>query len=432
MSSEVVLFWFRRDLRLHDNSALYEALNAGFPVLPIYIFDTNRFDSLEYNDPRLGLIYQRLEELNNALTNLGSGLLVLNGNPTEVIVKLTEQYHIKEVYANESYDPYGIRRDEEICSLLHDNNIQCTAVKDHVIFEKEDILTPFGKPLDEWERYKKEWQTRLNPNDCFWFPSEKYLKGFLKARWPWPTLNDLGYHKDKVKLTSYVGWCHTLKEDTWYPIFKKDPASFRLSTFLRYGMLSIRQVVNQALKNDDEILLNNLIQRDFFMQIMWHYPESSKQNYWPIYDDLKWRNKTDEYWAWCEGNTGYALVDAGMRELNTTGYMHKDLRMITATFLCKVLLIDWRWGEAYFAKKLLDYDCALNVGNWQWVLKSQCVQGEGCRVISFEKITATSNLDQSYIEKWVPEYSKDRELNPIVDFETAKKRCLDAHNQMLE
>jgi len=425
----ISIIWFRRDLRLEDNAALYYALKSPYPVLPIFIFDTTILDKLEdKTDKRVEFIHAALQDIQNELINLGSSLSIWHGKPTEIWAQIIDQYDVKEVYANHDYEPYARHRDRTVYELLKTHNIPFKTSKDQCIFEYKEILKNDGKPYTVFTPYSRKWKDAMNPYFLKSYPSEKYFNNFLKINTlESPTLEKLGFKK-----TGFTFPSKDLREDIVkkYTINRNFPAiesTSRLSVHLRFGTVSIRKLAQKAY-NLNETWLNELIWRDFYMMILWHFPHAASGAFKKDYDRIEWRNDPNEFNSWCNGKTGYPIVDAGMRELNETGFMHNRVRMVVASFLTKHLLIDWRWGEAYFAQKLLDFDLAANNGGWQWAAGSGCDAAPYFRIFNPTLQTEKFDKDLKYIKKWVPEFSDPfKYLKPIVNHEFARKRCLEVY-----
>jgi len=420
------IFWFRRDLRFNDNTGLLKALQNNNDVLPVFIFDTNILKELPVDDARVYFIYQRLKLLNDELLLHGSSLLVLKGDPLEVWEKLIQQFDPSHVYVNKDYEPYARERDLKVKKLLDANNIGFLQCKDQVIFEENEIVKDDGFPYHIFTPYKRKWLAKYKVTaevGLIQFAS------FSKRSSLFPSLKEIGFKTPIQKVLEF-----DLSRVDLYEAERNFPAkngSTHLGPHLRFGTVSIRQIIRQ-LKPGNEVFLNELIWREFFMQILYHYPKSSKECFKAKYERIVWRNNEREFRAWCDGKTGYPIVDAGMRELNTTGIMHNRVRMITASFLCKHLLIDWRWGEAYFAKKLLDYDMAQNIGNWQWSAGTGCDSAPYFRIFNPTEQVKKFDKQLQYIEKWVPEFQDLTYTAPIVDHKMARERCLKRYKEGLD
>jgi deoxyribodipyrimidine photo-lyase len=428
VTKEVTIFWLRRDLRLEDNAALYNALTKEGNVLPVFIFDSNILDKLEdKKDKRVEFIWQSLALIKKTLEDAGSSLLVVQGDP----IDFYKQVNPKAVYTNHDYEPYAIERDQKIKEILAQKNISFHSFKDQVIFERDEIVKDDGKPYTVFTPYSKKWKSKLSKENLQSFPSEKKLKE-LRATSPltMPTLQEIGFEEtgaafpERVVKQSIIQHYHEKRN------FPAIIGTTRLSVHLRFGTVSIRKLASIGLEKN-ETWLNELIWRDFYHMILWHFPNVVNHAFKPAYDNIEWRNNEDEYKAWCEGKTGYPIVDAGMRELNETGFMHNRVRMIVASFLTKHLLIDWRWGEAYFAKKLLDFDLAANNGGWQWAASSGCDAAPYFRVFNPALQTDKFDPEFQYIKKWVPEFNTPQYPKPIVEHTFARNRVLKTYKEAL-
>jgi len=426
------IFWLRRDLRLDDSAGLYYALKEGKNVLPLFIFDTDILDKLEdKTDRRVLFIHQELERLQTELKKLGSGLLVKVGTPLVVWKELLEQYKIENVYTNRDYEPYGINRDEEVRKLLKQNRISLFSYKDQVIFEMHEVMKDDGKPYTIFTPYSKKWKVKLTPFYFQSYPTLKYAKYFLK----WesqgvPSLDSLGFIKTEFSFPERLVSGEVIKKYTLQRNFPAVNGTSRLGIHLRFGTLSVRKLLAYALERN-ETFVNELIWRDFYHMILFHFPEVAQKAFKPAYNNIEWENDEIKFAAWCSGNTGYPLVDAGMRELNTTGYMHNRVRMVVASFLTKHLLIDWRWGEAYFAEKLLDFDLAANNGGWQWASGSGTDAAPYFRVFNPQLQLERFDPDLKYVKQWVPEYGTEAYAKPIVSHEVAREKVLTVYKAAL-
>ncbi|MEO6221517.1 MAG: deoxyribodipyrimidine photo-lyase [Ginsengibacter sp.] len=429
------IFWFRRDLRLDDNAGLYHALKAGLPVLPLFIFDTIILDKLaEKKDKRVEFIRDVLIDMQGQLEEIKSGLLVLYGTPERIFKQLLSKYKIGIVYTNHDYEPYAIKRDKGIKELLQEKNIEFKTFKDQVIFEKDEVLKDDGKPYTVYTPYSKKWRAILTDFYVKPYPCKRYFKNFLRhTPTTIPTLSSMGFVEKKQEIPGKEPSDETIKnynKTRDYPALKNGTS--RLGIHLRFGTVSIREEISKAGKLNNT-LLNELIWREFYMMILWHFPHvGDHKAFKQEYDNIKWRNNEEEFEKWCNGQTGFPIVDAGMRQLNETGFMHNRVRMITGSFLCKDLLIDWRWGEAYFAEKLLDYDLAANNGGWQWVAGSGCDAAPYFRIFNPELQTKKFDKDLKYIERWVPEFQEFTYPKPVVDHKEARERCLLAYKKALD
>lgn len=433
MKAKLNIFWFRRDLRWKDNRGLYEALQADYPVLCLFIFDKNILDDLEIKaDRRVTFIHKTLTHLKQHLEKNGSSLLVKYGKPLDIWKALSENYTIQKVYTNKDYEPYAIKRDREVEELLAKSEIDFESYKDHVIFEEEEILKNDGLPYTVYTPYSRKWKLRFKEEGIKTFSSHTRLNKLIKSK---PiemiTLEEMGFsylddYLPERKIKSSV-----IKK---YDETRDIPSilgTSRLGMHLRFGTLSIRKLVVLAEKQNEKFL-NELIWRDFYQMILWHFPHVVHSAFRSKYDHIPWRNNEKEFELWTEGKTGYPIVDAGMRELNETGYMHNRVRMIVASFLTKHLLIDWKWGEAYFAKHLIDFELASNNGGWQWAAGTGCDAAPYFRIFNPYIQTKKFDPDLLYIRKWVPELESHDYPPPIVDHKVARLRALDTYKAALE
>ena len=420
---KISIFWYRRDLRLEDNTGLFKALNENENILPIFIFDDSILDELPEDDARVNFIYESLSKINKQLNNHKASLQILKGQIDDVWEKLVTTYDIQKVYLNKDYEPYAIKRDQKIKEFLNSKGIEMKTFKDQVIFEEDEIVKADGKPYTVFTPYKRKWLekfTKVNLNLIANFDN------FYKKIIDFPTLNQLGLKNSSLKVKKY-----SLKNVSTYSETRNFPnldSTSYLSPHLRFGTISVRQIITE-LKNKSETFLSELIWREFFMQIIFHFPHVVTKNFRPKYDGIQWVNNKEDYDNWCQGKTGYPLVDAGMRQLNETGYMHNRVRMVTAGFLCKHLLIDWRYGEAYFAKKLLDYELSSNNGNWQWAAGTGCDAAPYFRI--FNPIEQLKKFDKTltYTKKWVKDFETLTYPKPIVDHKYARNRALEAYKK---
>lgn len=424
---KLIIFWFRRDLRIEDNKALSDALQRNIPVLPLFIFDSNIIDELETDDPRITFIYEQLERLSNVFKSFSSSIYVHRGVPEMVWTALLNEFDIEAVYANEDYEPYGIQRDAKIKELLEEKHVDFHLRKDHVIFAKGEVLKPDNSPYTIYTPYRNRW---LNQFEASLHLEQNPIntKAFYKCQIEFPQIETVGFVKSTIKVQPYsLTGLNDYKINRDYPA--KDRTSY-LSPHLRFGTVSIRQIFKQSLENQQFIY--ELIWREFFMQILYHFPQVVCANFKPKYDSVAWRNKQSEFEKWKNGTTGYPIVDAGMRQLNATGYMHNRVRMITASFLCKHLLIDWRWGETYFASKLLDYELASNNGNWQWVAGTGCDAAPYFRVFNPTEQVKKFDTELSYIRKWVTELDTLEYPPPMVDHKLARERAIETYKKGIQ
>lgn len=439
MKPAVNLFWFRRDLRLEDNAGLFRALKDGHPVVPVFIFDRNILDELvtdgnpeDRKDRRLTFIHQALTKLGKQLEAGGSAIDVRYGFPEEVFRQLLQDYPVQKVFANHDYEPYAARRDAAVRSLLTKAEVSFHTFKDQVITDKSEVVKDDGKPYTVFTPYSRKWKAIVNPDWLAAHPSEKHKANFFRQQ-PRriPSLPSMGFEQAAGPFPSPEWEPGLIRDYTRQRDFPAVQGTSRLSVHLRFGTISIRELAREAGKLNEQFL-NELIWREFYQMILWHFPQVVGHAFKPAYDHIRWRNHEHEFEAWCMGQTGYPIVDAGMRELNETGFMHNRVRMITASFLTKHLLVDWRWGEAYFAKKLLDYDLAANNGGWQWAAGCGCDAAPYFRI--FNPYLQTKKFDPhlQYIRKWVPEFESLTYPPPIVEHERARQRCLETYNKALK
>jgi deoxyribodipyrimidine photo-lyase len=432
----VSLFWFRRDLRLEDNTGLYHALKSGHPVLPFFLFDRNILDLLENKtDRRVEFIYNTLLELQEKLRQLGSALEIIYGHPAEAFQHLLSGYDVAAVYTNTDYEPYATQRDQEIRELLVPKQIPFHSYKDQVIFEKAEVVKDDSSPYTIFTPYSRKWRSLLNDFYLKSYPVRKYHHNFYQRERetiPNPTLTSMGFTPagEPFPTSAIKGeLLKKYKDERDYPGIR---GTSRLGLHLRFGTVSIRTLARKATETSDTYL-NELIWRDFYQMILWHFPEVGKgRAFKPVYDNIKWRNNEKEFEKWCAGATGYPIVDAGMRELNNTGFMHNRVRMVVASFLAKHLLIDWRWGEAYFAEKLLDFDLAANNGGWQWAAGSGCDAAPYFRVFNPTLQAKKFDPDGSYVRRWIPEWEELTYPPPMVEHEMARKRALEAYSKAVK
>jgi len=440
MTYNYCIHWFRRDLRLEDNAALYYALKSGLPVLPVFIFDTNILEELKEkgdkltDDKRVAFIYEEIERLKKELNDLGSDLIVYYGKPVDIWKQIIKEYDVKKVFTNHDYEPYANERDAQLKTFLHTNDIDFQTYKDQVIFEKEEVVKDDGKPYLVYTPYSKKWKAVLNDFYLKPYPNKKYFKNFHQTAKisSLISLKEMGFVKEQSfqypKRIVDNNTIHHYIETRDIPSIR---GTSRISLHLRFGTISIRYLVRQAIDAKGEKYLNELIWRDFYMMILHHFPKVIIHAFNEKYDKIQWRNNEAEFEAWCNGKTGYPIVDAGMRELNATGFMHNRVRMIVASFLTKHLLIDWRWGEAYFAKKLLDYELSSNNGGWQWAAGTGVDAAPYFRVFNPTLQTQKFDKELKYIRTWIPELDTLDYPTPIVEHTFARERCLKAYKAAL-
>lgn len=418
------IFWFRRDLRLDDNVGLFHALNSDEDVLPIFIFDESILSQLPKNDARVTFIHQQLEKIQLQLQTNGKSLAVFHGKPIAIFEKIISENTITTVYTNHDYEPYARKRDLELFQLLKIKKVEFKTCKDQVIFEKNEVTKDDGLPYVVYTPYSNKWKKIFYETKLIYCNSESLLDKITLHSYPFLHLSDIKFETSSIKISAY-DISTTLIDN--YEATRNFPALNKtsyLGIYLRFGVVSIRKMVSKAIESKNETFLKELIWREFFMQILWHFPHTANSSFRPKYDAVQWENNEDLFQKWCDGKTGYPFVDAGMRELNTTGHMHNRVRMIVASFLCKHLLIDWRWGETYFAIKLLDYEQSSNVGNWQWAAGSGVDAAPYFRIFNPSEQIKKFDKDLVYIKKWIPELETLDYPKPIVDHKEAREKCL--------
>ena len=425
------IFWFRRDLRLEDNHGLFEVLKNYKNVLPIFIFDPEILDKLPKDDARVNFIYEQLKDLNDSL-DTNQKINTYYDRPEQVFNQLVSKFPIEAVYTNHDYEPYAIVRDKAVSDLLNLKSIAYKSFKDQVVFERNEVTKDDGLPYKVYTPYSKKWLSAFNEKCIDAYPSENLLNHLSKMDCNrWVSLEAMGFSSSKLKIAPFkmdTQLIHLYEEKRNTPSVA---GTSRLGPHLRFGTVSIRKVVKKALKSSNITFLKELIWREFFMQILWHFPHTVTKSFKPQYEAIQWRNNKEEFEKWCQGETGYPLVDAGMRELNQTGFMHNRVRMLVGSFLCKHLLIDWRWGEAYFAQKLHDFELSSNVSNWQWVAGCGVDAAPYFRIFNPTTQITKFDKDHHYIKKWVPEYQEFNYAKPIVDHKFARERCLETYKSAL-
>lgn len=430
ITQSLTLFWFRRDFRFSDNHGFFKALKNSEPVLPVFIFDSNILSELKNKkDKRVSFIYEVLAELDKKFRTYGSSLLVLHDEPLKAIKYLCQKFSIKQVFTNTDYEPYALNRDKEIADWLETRNIPFLSFKDQVIFEKNEVLKGDGTPYTVFTPYSKVWKQKLAKKRIEHYPSENLLSRLFKTdEFNFPSLAEIGFEKVTVPTVMTL----PDKEVILHYDETRNIPSLRgtsgMSVQLRFGTVSIRELVKLAALNEQ--WLNELIWREFFMMILFHFPQVVTHSFKPKYEGIEWINNPKDFGLWCEGKTGYPLVDAGMRELNETGLMHNRVRMVTASFLTKHLLTDWRWGEAYFAEKLLDYELSSNNGNWQWAAGCGCDAAPYFRVFNPYEQMRKFDPEMQYIKKWIQDFSPDY-LPPVIDHDFARKRAITVYKKAL-
>ncbi len=426
------IFWHRRDLRLHDNAGLFKALKSGDKIQPIFIFDTTILSRLNVSDQRVLFIHQEIKKLKEKYAEYGSDLKVFHGNPIELIPLIADNLNANAVYTNRDYEPYALKRDKTLFELLKAQNCELIGAKDHVIFEKNEVLKADGLPYTVFTPYSRKWKEQLNYFYLKSYPVEKYCENLIHcAIDPLMTLENIGFNSRQfVEFPSIEIPIPTIEIYNTSRDIPSILGTSRLSLHLRFGTISIRELARVA-QAKNETYLNELIWRDFYQMIIFHFPHSATDSFKKQYDRIQWERNEKHFKAWCEGKTGYPLVDAGMRELNATGFMHNRVRMVVASFLTKHLLLDWRLGEAYFAEKLLDFELASNTGGWQWAAGCGCDAAPYFRVFNPTSQQEKFDKDFNYIKKWVPEYGTSDYPNPIIDHKFARERVLARYKEAL-
>ena len=424
----MTIFWFRRDLRLLDNTGLNLALLKSNDVQPIFIFDKDILDELPSDDPRVNFLYDELQKINKELVSYNSSLKIYHGNPLEVFKQLSKENPELKVYTNRDYEPYAIARDEEINNFLSESGSGLISCKDQVIYEKNEVVKNDGLPYTVFTPFKNKWLAKFK-EEGLRIQSELKSENFNKSNYEFPSMEELGFKKSSIKVPPFsLDKVYKYEETRNFPSLD---STSKIGPHLRFGTVSIREIISKV-KDLNDTYLSELVWREFFMQILWHFPKVVHENFRPKYNFIKWRNNEEEFEKWCKGETGYPLVDAGMRELNQTGFMHNRVRMVTAGFLCKHLLIDWRWGEAYFAKKLLDYELSSNNGNWQWSAGTGCDAAPYFRVFNPSEQIKKFDKQNTYINKWVEDLNEFSYPDPVVEHAFARNRAIASYKEGLE
>jgi deoxyribodipyrimidine photo-lyase len=428
MDNKITIFWFRRDLRLEDNVGFFHALKNE-NVLPIFIFDSEILSQLPVNDHRVGFIHELLTKMQEKLASKGKSLAIFHGKPIDVFKKLISENKIESVYTNHDYEPYARKRDKELNQVFMENNIVFKTCKDQVIFEKSEVVKDDGSPYVVYTPYSRKWKENFNKIKLQHYDSENFLDKITNHHYAFLSLKDINFEISPIKIVPFdvsEGLINKYEETRNFPAIA---GTSMLGAYLRFGAVSIRKMIGEAIKSKNETFFKELIWREFFMQILWHYPHTINKSFREKYDGIVWDNNEALFKQWCEGKTGYPFVDAGMRELNATGHMHNRVRMIVASFLCKHLLIDWRWGETYFAQKLFDYEQSSNVGNWQWAAGSGVDAAPYFRIFNPSEQIKKFDKDLKYIKKWIPELETTRYPKPIVDHKEAREKCLKVYKE---
>lgn len=428
----ISVYWFRRDLRIRDNHGLYKALQSGEKILPLFIFDSNILRALPKNDARVSFIYSQIQQLKQAFQKHGSDIKVCYGTPNEIFHHLFQEYNIKNIYTNHDYEPYAVERDIKIRELTEKNKGKFFSYKDQVLFEKNEILKKDKTPYTIFTPYSKIWKIHAEAEGVPCYKSEEYLHNLmpLSKYLPFPSLEKIGFKKSTLSFPSLNYDLNIIKTYDYTRDIPGICGTSRLGLHIRFGTISIREVIREGFLYN-ETFVNELIWREFFMQILWHFPSVVKKCFREKYEHIEWENNNEDFERWKKGETGYPLVDAGMRELNSTGFMHNRIRMLTASFLCKHLLIDWKWGESYFSQKLLDFDLSSNNGGWQWSAGTGCDASPYFRIFNPESQMKKFDPDLIYIKKWVPELESLEYPSPIIEHKTARERALQRYKKAL-
>lgn len=431
MKDNLVIFWFRRDLRLKDNAGLFHALNENDKVLPIFIYDKNTLDKLNKSDHRVDFIEYSLKKLNDLLKKNNKSISIYYGKPVKVFSELIKKYNVTKVYSNKDYTPYSIKRDKKVEELLKVNNIDFNSYKDHVLFEKYEVVKDDNTPYKVYTPFSRKWLIKMSENKIDFFNSEKYIHKFFNEKRGFLSLKEIGFEKSVLSPLNLNLSSDTINNYEKTRNFPYVNGTSKIGLHLRFGTISTREMIVKAEVSKNKTFLKELVWREFFQQILFHYPHTINKSFKPKYDRIEWLNNENQFKKWCSGQTGYPLVDAGMRELNQTGFMHNRVRMLVGSFLCKHLLIDWRWGEAYFAKKLYDYETASNVGNWQWVAGCGVDASPYFRIFNPHEQIKKFDKNLIYTKKWVPEVESNQYVEPIVIHKDARERCLLTYKKAL-
>ncbi len=425
---EIAVFWFRRDLRIDDNLGLYQALKSGFKVLPVYIFDPEIWSRYTDVDNRqLHFIRNAVYQLKQELIDLNSDLLVFEDLPPVVFQNLINEYNVKMVFANEEFDPFSIQRDRKISEFLNSNGITLNLFTDHLIHKPGVILKPDRSPYTIFTPFSKQWKLALKDQNLVPFPVTSLISNLYTPK----KVSNFKKLKTQQTILSPINREIPTEIIQTYDATRDFPAihngTSQLGVHLRFGTISIRKLVSIALQLNIQFL-NELIWREFFMHILFHFPYVIDGAFKSKYNNIHWQNNELEFENWCLGNTGVPIVDAGMRQLIQTGFMHNRVRMIVASYLVKHLLIDWRWGEAYFAQKLIDYELSANNGNWQWVAGTGCDAAPYFRI--FNPFRQQERFDPTFefVKLWVPEYqTEEYKKRFVTDLKKAAERCINVY-----
>jgi deoxyribodipyrimidine photo-lyase len=424
---EINIIWFRRDLRLFDNHALSQIIHdKGKNIYPIFIFDTEITSKLPKNDPRLNFIYDLLNEMQNTFKAFDTNLNISKGKPLDIFTKLSEKFTIRSIYCNEDYESYGMERDQLISNFAIQKGIEFKSFQDHLIKKPGSVVKKDGSPYQIYTPFKKQYLKSLSKFELLEHPVELEKGQFYSQESTFPSLNDIDLEESRIKVPSINNDLDDYEENRNFPGLDK---TSKLGAHLRFGSISIRQLFKAHQEND--VFISELIWREFFIHILFFFPDSANHCFKSKYEAVLWNNNQDDFKKWCNGLTGFPMVDAGMRELNTTGFMHNRVRMIVASFLCKHLLIDWRWGERYFAEKLFDFELASNVGNWQWAAGTGCDAAPYFRVFNPSSQHQKFDPSSDYVNKWVPEWN-DLNYRPMINHDFARKRAINTYKNALQ
>ena len=423
--NKATIFWFRRDLRLHDNVGLFHALSKSKNVYPIFIFDKDITKNLNKDDYRLNFIKEQIKLMNEKLKKYECSINIFYGKPLDVFKNIISKTEVEKIVFNKDYEPYAIKRDDAIKELVTKNNIEFIGYKDHVIFEENEVVKDNGDPYVVYTPYSRKWINKLNDKEIISYHSDEYLSN-LKSFNKTLKIDEVPFSSNltPLELNFNEDVIENYERDRNFPAIN---ATSKLGVHLRFGTKSVRELVLRSNSSENKTFLKELIWREFFIQILWHFPHTVNKCFKEKYEKVEWINDNESFIKWCQGNTGYPIVDAGMRELNSTGFMHNRVRMITASFLCKHLLIDWRKGEKYFASKLFDYEQASNVGNWQWVAGCGVDAAPYFRIFNPTEQLKKFDKQKDYVRKWVPEFDSESYVDPIIDHKYARERCLNAY-----
>lgn len=421
---ETVIFWFRRDLRLEDNAGLWHALKSGYKVIPVFIYDKNILQRFEYNDPRMHFLGKTLEQLDSGLRKVKSSLVTVHGIPVEVFKSLIANYSIRGLYFNRDYEPESLKRDEEVKKLFDFFGIPVFSYRDQVIFEMAEVVKNDGSPYTVFTPYCRKWLSLFNPGMITPFPSERLKHNFASLQTSGIIKPEkIGFTCPEIIVKEPVLDEEHIRNYEKTRDFPAQNGTSLTGPHLRFGTKSIREVFRKAV-NISQVFMNELIWREFFMQILYHFPHVTEKSFRPEYDTIEWLNNEEHFERWYKGMTGVPLVDAGMRELAATGYMHNRVRMVVSNYLTKILLTDWRWGEAWFAQKLLDYELSSNNGNWQWAAGCGCDAAPYFRIFNPENQIRKFDPEMKYIKKWIPELGTPLYPSPVTDYVHARERAL--------